>query len=311
MRTMGSQLESTRIFNENYFAFIAALDDIAKRKIKYVALPGDYTDDGQLIHINGLARILKTYQKKYGIEFFITTGYHDPVGPFAQASGKTDFLGDNGKPQPIFSESGIYHPNSDDENPVVISADIGKLGYLGITNALKSYGFSPNKNNVFWATPFSNYTTSTYSYSKANQAARLNNRVYEVAPGFEVPDVSYVVEPIKGLWLLALDGNVYIPENNGNGNIKDSKNYEEASTGYNNVLSHKAHLLKWVSQIATEAKKQGKTVITFSHYPMIDFNDDATPEIKELLGANKWQLNRVPKEEVAANFADAGLKIHF
>src|SRR4051794_38811931 len=32
MRTMASQLHSTRIFNENYFAFIAALEDIAKRK---------------------------------------------------------------------------------------------------------------------------------------------------------------------------------------------------------------------------------------------------------------------------------------
>jgi hypothetical protein len=44
---------------------------------------------------------------------------------------------------------------------------------------------------------------------------------------------------------------------------------------------------------------------------MIDFNDDASAEIKELLGPNKWQLNRVPVEEVAQTFADAGLKIHF
>src|SRR5690606_857184 len=28
IRTMGSQLRSTRIFNENYFAFLAALDDL-------------------------------------------------------------------------------------------------------------------------------------------------------------------------------------------------------------------------------------------------------------------------------------------
>src|SRR6187402_1288761 len=88
IRTMASQLHSTRIFNENYFAFIAALEDIAKRKIKYVALPGDYTDDGQPIHVRGLEKILAQYSKKYSIEFFITTGNHDPVGPFAQDSGK-------------------------------------------------------------------------------------------------------------------------------------------------------------------------------------------------------------------------------
>ena len=47
IRTMEAQLHSTRIFNENYFAFLEALDDIVARGIKYVALPGDFSDDGQ------------------------------------------------------------------------------------------------------------------------------------------------------------------------------------------------------------------------------------------------------------------------
>lgn len=311
LRTMASQLHSTRIFNENYFAFIAALDDIAKRKIKYVALPGDYTDDGQPIHVRGLEAILNQYRKKYGIEFFITTGNHDPVGPFAQESGKEDFLGKEGKSQPIYSKEGLYKPNLTIEQPVVITADIAKMGYLGITEGLKNFGFYPNEKYKFWATPFSTYTAENYSFEKASEAAKLSNRVYEVAPGYEVPDVSYVVEPIDGLWLMAIDGNVYIPKKNATADAKDSKNYSEASTGYNNVLSNKKHLIKWVEEISAQAKKQGKTLIAFSHFPMIDFNDDASAEIKELLGPNKWQLNRVPVEEVAQTFADAGLKIHF
>lgn len=44
---------------------------------------------------------------------------------------------------------------------------------------------------------------------------------------------------------------------------------------------------------------------------MIDFNDDATGEIKKLLGEKKWQLERVPDEPVAKAFAEAGLQIHF
>jgi 3',5'-cyclic AMP phosphodiesterase CpdA len=311
LRTMASQLHSTRIFNENYFAFIAALDDIAKRKIKYVALPGDYTDDGQPIHVRGLEEILDQYRKKYGIEFFITTGNHDPVGPFAQESGKEDFLGKEGKSQPIYSKEGLYKPNLTIEQPVVITADIAKMGYLGITEGLKNFGFYPNEKYKFWATPFSAYTAENYSFEKASEAAKLSNRVYEVAPGYEVPDVSYVVEPVDGLWLMAIDGNVYIPKKNATADAKDSKNYSEASTGYNNVLSNKKHLIKWVEEISAQAKKQGKTLIAFSHFPMIDFNDDASAEIKELLGPNKWQLNRVPVEEVAQTFADAGLKIHF
>lgn len=310
IRTMASQLHSTRIFNENYFAFIAALEDIAKRKIKYVALPGDYTDDGQPIHVRGLEKILAQYSKKYNIEFFITTGNHDPVGPFAQDSGKEDFLGKDGKSQPIYSKDGLYKPNLSTEQPVIVTADIAKMGYLGITDGLKDFGFYPNKKYKFWATPFSTYNSQNYSFEKASEAALLSNRVYNVAPGFEVPDVSYVVEPIDGLWLMAIDGNVYIPKKN-DGDPKDPKNYSEASTGYNNVLSNKKHLIKWVENISAEAKKQGKTLIAFSHFPMIDFNDDASAEIKELLGPNKWQLNRVPVEEVAQTFADAGLKIHF
>ena len=310
MRTMASQLHSTRIFNENYFAFIAALEDIAKRKIKYVALPGDYTDDGQPIHVKGLEKILDEYRKKYNIEFFITTGNHDPVGPFAQESGKEDFLGKDGKSQPIYSKEGLYKPNLTIEQPVVITADIAKMGYLGITDNLINFGFYPNKKYKFWATPFSAYTSQNYSFEKASKAALLSNRVYNVSPGFEVPDVSYVVEPVEGLWLMAIDGNVYIPKKN-DGDPKDPKNYSEASTGYNNVLSNKKHLIKWVEEISAQAKKQGKTLIAFSHFPMIDFNDDASAEIKELLGPNKWQLNRVPVEEVAKVFADAGLKIHF
>ena len=109
---------------------------------------------------------------------------------------------------------------------------------------------------------------------------------------------------------MAIDGNVYIPKKT-DGDPKDSKSYSEASTGYNNVLSNKKHLIKWVQDISAEAKLRGKTLIAFSHFPMIDFNDDASAEIKELLGPNKWQLNRVPVEEVAQVFADAGLQIHF
>ncbi|MFA0125907.1 metallophosphoesterase, partial [Vibrio sp. 10N.261.48.A2] len=37
IRTMESQMNSTRLFNENYFAMIAALDDVVERGVKYVA----------------------------------------------------------------------------------------------------------------------------------------------------------------------------------------------------------------------------------------------------------------------------------
>jgi len=310
LRTMDAQLHSTRIFNENYFAFIAALNDIAKRNIHYVALPGDYSDDGQPLHVRGLQRILNEYSKKYNIQFFITTGNHDPVGPFAQDAGKDDFLGDAGKRQSIFSKAGMYKPDITKELPVVITKNIAKMGYLGVTDYLHDFGFFPKAEYKFWATPFSLYTSDNYNYATAKKQAVLEKRVYDVAPGYTVPDVSYVVEPVDGLWLLAIDGNVYLPKANSNGNAADDKNYAGADLGYNNVLSHKAHLVAWAKQIAAEAKRKNKTLIAFSHYPMVEFNDDASPQIEALMGKGKWQLDRVPVEEVAQTFADAGIQIH-
>lgn len=301
MRSMEAQLHSTRIFNENYFAFISALEDIVSRDIHIVALPGDYSDDGQPLHIRGLQNILNKYSKKYDLQFFITTGNHDPASPFKQESGKSDFLGKEGKTQPIFSTPYIYKSKSN-ELPVVVSSDLAKLGYSGITKNLSNFGFTAQPKYAYWATPFSDYTSENYSYKKALKASSLEKRVYKITPKQQMYDMSYVVEVSKNVWLLALDGDTFVPQKNGS--------YAGSSIGYNNVLIHKPHLVEWVKKIVKEANKRGKTLIAFSHFPMIDFNDDASAEIEALMGEEKFQLNRVPNEKVAQVFANAGLKIH-
>lgn len=305
LRTMDSQLHSTRIFNENYFAFLKALDDIAGKGIKIVAMPGDFSDDGQAYNIRGLHKILEKYHKRYGINFYITTGNHDPVGPFRQDAGKDDFLGKDGNPLGIYSKENIGKIKNQ-----IITKDIAESGYLEILDELKDFGFYPKKENLFWSTPFNFQAVKNYSYEKALQNAEYSKRIYEVSKGFSVPDLSYVVEPVKGIWMIAIDGNTYIPKNV-NENSDNSSNYKGASIGYNNVLTNKKHLMDWVKKITQEAKLNGKTVIAFTHYPMIDFNDGATKEIENVLGEKKWQLERVPEEDVAKAFIEAGLQIHF
>lgn len=305
LRTMDAQLHSTRVFNENYFAFLKALDDIAAKGIKIVAMPGDFSDDGQTYNIRGLQRILRAYHEKYGINFYITTGNHDPVGPFYQDGGKDDFLGSDGNALGIYSNKTLSKNKRN-----IITKDIAESGYLEILNELKDFGFYPQKGNLYWSTPFASYSYSGYSYDHAMKCANYPNRMYEVSKGFSVPDLSYVVEPVNGVWMMAIDGNTYIPKNLNKGS-DDPGNYNGASIGYNNVLTHKKHLIQWVKKIAEEAERNDKTLIAFTHYPMIDFNDGATDEIKNLLGEKKWQLERVPEDEVAKDFADAGLQIHF
>ena len=305
LRTMDSQLHSTRIFNENYFAFLKALNDIAAKGIKIVAMPGDFSDDGQAYNLRGLHQILNDYHQKFGINFYLTTGNHDPVGPFRQDVGKDDFLGEDGNLLGIYSKEKMGKISNQ-----IVTKDIAESGYLEILNELKDFGFYPKKEDLYWSTPFDEVSFQDYSYTKALPFADYQNRMYEVSKGFSVPDLSYVVEPVKDVWMLAIDGNTYIPKYT-NGTAIDASNYKGASIGYNNVLTNKKHLIEWVKKIAEEAKKNHKTLIAFTHYPMIDFNDDATDEIKKLLGDKKWQLERVPEETVAKVFADAGLQIHF
>ena len=103
IRTMYAQLTSTRLFNENYFAFRAALDDAYGKNIRLVALPGDISDDAQPINIDGLADILREYQAK-GMRFFIAPGNHDPNEPYDDdEAGKNDFLTRDGKEQKIYA----------------------------------------------------------------------------------------------------------------------------------------------------------------------------------------------------------------
>ena len=305
LRTMDAQLHSTRIFNENYYALIAALDDIAARDIKIVAMPGDFSDDGQAYNLRGLRRILDRYHRKFGIRFYLTTGNHDPVGPFRQDAGKNDFLGNDGNPIGIYSKANLA-----ETSPTIITKDIAESGYLEILHELKDFGFYPQKDDLFWSTPFDEAVFQDYSYQKALESADYSRRMYDVSEGFSVPDLSYVAEPVKDVWILAIDGNTYIPKNI-NGKSEDPTNFKGASIGYNNVLTNKRHLIDWVKKISEEAKKNHKTLIAFTHYPMIDFNDGATEDVKILLGEKKWQLERVPQEDVAKVFADAGLQIHF
>ncbi len=312
IRTMASQLRSTRIFNENYFAFLAALDDVVERNIKYVLLPGDFSDDGQPLHIRGLKKILKQYAKTNDISFFLATGNHDVVRPFNHNDGKYDFLGEGGKQQPIFSDAAMHSPDLSTAHPVVITKDIQNLGYEGISQMLGDYGFYPKREYGYWASPFSNYSYKDYNYEEAKLQASLQQRSLLI-DSYEnrLPDLSYVVEPIEGLWLISLDANTYLEKAVVLIDDNNTLEYPNTGLGHDNLLTNKRYLVDWVSRIVQEAEKHGKTLIAFSHYPMVDFTNGASEEIGSLLVGGKMQNSRVPNKKVAEIFAQAGLKLHF
>ena len=304
IRTMEAQLYSTRLFNENYFALIAALEDVVDRGIKIVALPGDFSDDGQPVHIRGLRTLLDSYAKDHGISFFMINGNHDPTRPMGKAGGKRDFMGADGRAQPIMAGEGMYRSDPGFENPTLILGDLEEWGYSDITRELRDHGFHPRPDYQYWATPFSDHGYGDYSFEKAQEASRMQNRTFLLEGHPEpMPDMSYVVEPTEGLWLLALDANVHLPNKNGTG-------YGGAGIGYNKVLEHKRHLIDWTQRVVEQAAGLEKTLIAFSHYPMLDFNDGASQDLVGLFGPSAFQAHRIPHGAVGETFADIGLKLH-
>lgn len=330
IRSMRAQLHSTRLFNENYFALLAALDDIVKRKIRYVALPGDFSDDGQPLHMRGLKTILDKYHRQYGIEFFVAPGNHDPTRPFSHPAGKLDYLGSEGKEQPIFS---LQHSLCKDKNHhsdkhrhnLICSDEVRELGYQPIMDLLGEHGFYPKPSFHYFETPYSSDKKSRYDFSKAKREATFANRHYEIchqgtggkykqahySDCYQVADTSYLVEPALGLWLLAIDANVYQPGSGSNGNQQNAENFLGSSdAGYNKVITHKTHLLEWITDVTQRARAQHKTLIAFSHFPMQEFYDGAGDDIAQLMGEQKFQLSRNPTSNTSKTLAHTGLKIH-
>ncbi len=258
IRTMGSQLRSTRLFNENYFAFLAALDDLVKKDIKLVVLPGDFSDDGQPVNIRALKRILNEYKNTYGIQFFLSTGNHDPVRPFSTEGGKTDFLGAGGKEQLIFSDPSLIDSGKDYPLHPVITKGIQKCGYLEILNTLSNFGFYPQKEFLYWETPYATYDYNSYDFELAKKEAALVNRVYQPLSAISIPYATYLAEPVEGLWLLAIDGNVYIPTVNTSQDLTNGNDFSGASLGYNHVLDYKRQLIPWIEKVVKKAKKEVK-----------------------------------------------------
>jgi len=68
-----------------------ALDELVKKDIKLVVLPGDFTDDGQPMNVRKLRQILDEYVKCHQMRFFISTGNHDPVSPFQKSRREKRF----------------------------------------------------------------------------------------------------------------------------------------------------------------------------------------------------------------------------
>ena len=304
IRTMRAQLTSTRLFNENAFALRAALDQAVARGVRLIAFPGDLTDDGQPLHLRGLVRLLDEYAERHGVRFFATVGNHDPVRPFTRPAGKPDFLGEGGREQPIFSPGAQPGSGADPEaHPVIRSAEVQELGYREIMEAMAPFGMAPGLGDLHWESP----------WGPGQEGADPARRQATIDGAGPLPDASYLVEPVEGLWLLALDGNIYLPVDGRHpeGAAEANAYHSPGNAGFTAFVRHKRHLLAWMADVVRRAEVQGKRLVAFSHYPMVDYYRGAAPLIQELFGPEGLYLGRRPSVEATRELAATGLQLHF
>lgn len=306
VRTMNVQVQSTRLFNENIFALRAALDDAVHKGASLVVISGDMTDDGQLLNQQAAANILSEYEQRHGVRFFMTVGNHDPKSPFGTATTEKNFLATDGSTTAIYSKRPSDNRN-DESTAVKVDPLLRSAGYDEELECYHAFGFMPRPDYLFWSTPFATYDYEHYTYDKAVEAGATQHRRFTYCDSISTIDPSYVVEPLEGLWLLSIDAGVYLPERQADGTTL----FRNSAIGYNNVLEHKHHLLPWVRKVTAEAKRLGKTLVSFSHYPLGDFNDGASEVIRRAWGDGTFDIDRVPTTAVVDSFMAAGLQLHF
>ncbi|MEK1928692.1 MAG: metallophosphoesterase [Pararhizobium sp.] len=296
-RLLADTARSTRVFNESYFALHHALDGIAASGIHHVVLLGDYSDDGQVETVQGVKKVLDSYAARYGMRFYATVGNHDIFGASGRHRAKR-FMNEDGSYSVVSSDP---HMRDRGARSVVASEAMYCQGYPDGLDAVADFGFFPRSGDLHWETPFG---------SDGDPAARL----YEVrSPDGKTTrslmDASYLIEPFPGVWLLMIDANVFVPVDGAvpgeAGDLADS-----TSAGWNAMLTHKRFVIDWMKDVSARARRLGKTLLAFSHYPVLDPLDGTADEEVSLLGRTGMSA-RIPVAAVAEALIGAGIDVHF
>lgn len=287
VRSFADSMASTRVFNESGPAFRAALDAVAAEGIDLCIIVGDLTDDGQPASWQAVSDLLAEYSLRHGIRFFATPGNHDQWSVTGKPLAKT-MVGPGGEVETL---AGLSIPRRDGARAWPGMRMVGYDEAMVYAGAL---GYRPQPADLHWETPFGT------APDMADREARLTSARGDSA---YICDLSYLVEPVDGLWLMSIDANVYLPD--GAGGYVDC-----SQEGWTATLRHKPYLLDWMAEVARRAAAQGKRLVAFSHYPVADVFHGVTERLARL-PASRAGARQMPRGEVAGAIAATGLSLHF
>lgn len=279
LRSLKDSMASTRVFNESIAALNNALDDIQKHGVKHVVLLGDLTDDGQAPNYRALKIILDKMSMRYQMQFYAVFGNHDCFGDQGKLLEKWLVKASN--------QQGIHvSGNQQAEGHVFYSEDMvcsTKAQALAYT---KQWGMSESPSFIYQETP-----------KKWLQASGKNTDDYS----FLASDSSYLLEIEDDIWLILLDGNIVRQDRTG-------RYILHANAAWQKMLEYRPYIEVWIADIVRRGKQQGKTVLAFSHYPMVGFPRHHGQG--QLAGGASW-AKRMPALSYTMRLAKTGLCHHF
>ena len=297
-RRLAETARSTRVFNESHSALCHTLNDIAARNIKHVVLLGDYSDDGQIATLSGLRRLLDQYSTRFGIRFYATVGNHDIFGPEGRHRSKR-FLNQDGGYDVVTCDPGFEDAAA---RRIVVSEGMYCAGYPCGLNALPDLGFFGASTDLHWETPFGvQNTPKSRVYPVVSHAGKTCGPLI---------DASYLIEPFPGVWLMMIDANVFRPFTQQETAHHGGDFADSTAAGWNAMLTHKPFILSWMKDVVARASDQGKHLLTFSHYPVLDPLDGTREDELALLGSTGL-TQRIPGPTVADAILATGIKVHF
>jgi 3',5'-cyclic AMP phosphodiesterase CpdA len=282
-----------RAVNESAVALTAALDRIVAAGITHVVLAGDYTDDGQAENTRRLAARLRHYQDHFSLRFYAIPGNHDLFGPHGKHVS-TRFVVAPGQTALVTSDAD-HHPDA------VVTSAMRCEGLPAALMPMAAFGLFRQPDYLHWETPF-------------GVADAPDTRLYDATAAdgsvtHRLMDASYLVEPESGLWLLLIDANVFQPRPGRHDPSRKQAFLDPSDAGWTAILRDKPFLLRWIASVTARARAQGKTLVTVSHYPVLDpFQDSAGSELA--LFDRTAFVRRTPAPEVGLALIGAGLQWH-
>ncbi len=298
LRPLAEVARNPRAFNETGFALRYALDEVVARGIGLVVLLGDYSDDGQMTALAGLGGVLTEYRARHGLRFFAVPGNHDVFADVGRHRGRR-FLNAGGGYDLVTSDPDRHDPAA---GLVVVWPGMRCLGAPEAVQRLPDLGFFRREGDLHWETPF--------GASDAVDARQFTIRSSDGATGRQMMDLSYLVEPEPGLWLLMIDANVFVPFDLAERGGHQDDYADSTDAGWQAMLRHKPFILPWMQDVARRAALQGKRLLTFSHYPMLDACPAARVDAAAVFGAVPM-VRRAPGPEVARAVLNTGIKVAF